>query len=68
MDSGSTWVELEIRKTILRRTGPKRFNVMRGYDREGFVVEEKTATNDEEVDDEYLPACCRNGKEHRHPV
>jgi hypothetical protein len=43
-------------------------NVIQGYAREGFVVEEKPAANDAELDDEYLPACCRNGKEHRHPV
>jgi hypothetical protein len=32
------------------------------------VVEEKPAAEKAEFDDEYLPACCRNGKEHRHPV
>jgi hypothetical protein len=32
------------------------------------VVEEKPAAEEAELDDEYLPACCRNGKEHRHPV
>ena len=25
-------------------------------------------TADEELDDEYLPACCRNGKPHSHPT
>jgi hypothetical protein len=30
------------------------------------VVEETVASED--LDDEYLPACCRNGKPHSHPV
>lgn len=30
--------------------------------------EEKTEASDEEIDDEYLPACCRNGQPHKHPV
>jgi hypothetical protein len=32
------------------------------------VVDEKKEAGEEELDDEYLPACCRNGKPHTHPV
>jgi len=31
-----------------------------------FMEREKEAG--EELDDEYLPACCRNGKPHNHPT
>ena len=34
----------------------------------GFLVEEKPVASDEEFDDEYLPACCRNDRTHKHPV
>jgi len=32
------------------------------------LEEEKPAADEAEIDDEYLPACCRNGKAHSHPV
>jgi hypothetical protein len=32
------------------------------------MVEEKPEASNDEIDDEYLPACCRNGKGHSHPV
>jgi len=46
----------------------KRFNASDGLAREGFLVEEKSAADEAEFDDEYLPACCRNGKAHNHPT
>jgi hypothetical protein len=46
----------------------KGFNLAAGYGLEGFVVEKKPQASDNELDDEYLPACCRNGGPHNHPV
>jgi hypothetical protein len=51
----------------MRYTG-KCFKASVEQDREGFVVKEEERASDEEIDDEYLPACCRNGKPHSHPV
>ena len=46
----------------------KCFKQLARYRREGFVVEEKPEASSDELDDEYLPACCRNGGAHTHPV
>jgi hypothetical protein len=46
----------------------KGFNVLKTNLREGSVTEEKREASDEELDDEYLPACCRNKHPHHHPV
>ena len=63
MDSDAVW------SSVLREISIcKGFNAFRTEGREGFMVEEKPAAEDAEFDDEYLPACCRNGKVHRHPV
>ena len=51
----------------MRSTG-KCFKAIPEYAGEGFVIDEKEQASDEELDDEYLPACCRNGKPHNHPV
>jgi len=38
------------------------------HDLDGGSPEEKKKTSEQEFDDEYLPACCRNGQSHKHPV
>jgi hypothetical protein len=46
----------------------KDFKVSAVQGREGFVAKEKTEASDEDIDDEYLPPCCRNRRPHSHPV
>jgi len=56
-----------VKLTLSSISSGKNFKVMVQYGREGFVTEEEKEASDE-FDDEYLPACCRNGRPHTHPV